>query len=68
MYVRGAEGDPRSMTAPAVDPFKAAAQQSDARGEKNYRSELLPRWKIGMSDPVIHRDFRPFIRGKTIGG
>lgn len=43
MYVRDAEGDPRSMTAPAVDPFKAAAQQCDARGEKNYRSELLPR-------------------------
>lgn len=43
MYVRGAEGDPRSMTAPAVDPFKAAAQQRDARGEKNHRSKLLPR-------------------------
>lgn len=25
MYAQGAEGDPRSMTAPAVDPFKAAA-------------------------------------------
>lgn len=68
MYVRSVEGDPRSMTVPTVDPLKAVAQQCDALGEKNYRSKLLPRRKIGMSDPVIHRNFRPFIEDKTIDG